>query len=51
MKDYDLYVRRNLKRGYNRHELNIGPIHHSRIKASENLTNIKDGIKDKITGK
>ena len=51
VKDYDLYVRRNLKRGYNRHELNIGPIHHSRIKASENLTNIKDGIKDKITGR
>ena len=46
MKDYDLYVRRNLKRGYNRKELNVGPIHASRIKTSENLSKIKTEIKD-----
>ena len=44
VKDYDLYIRRNLKRGYNRHELNVGPLHASRLKAVE----IKDGIKDKL---
>lgn len=44
VKDYDLYIRRNLKRGYNRHDLNVGPLHASRLKAVE----IKDGIKDKL---
>jgi len=44
VKDYDLYIRRNLKRGYNRHELNVGPLHASRLRAAE----IKDGIKDKL---
>jgi hypothetical protein len=50
VKDYDLYVRRNLKRGYNRKELNVGPIHASRIKTSENLSKIKTEIKDRLTG-
>lgn len=44
VKDYDLYIRRNLKRGYNRHELNVGPLHAGRLKAVE----IKDGIKEKV---
>ncbi|CAG5102375.1 Oidioi.mRNA.OKI2018_I69.chr1.g270.t1.cds [Oikopleura dioica] len=41
VKNYDGYIRRNLSRGYNRRELNVGPVHSARLK-TENV--IKEAI-------
>ncbi|CBY24773.1 unnamed protein product [Oikopleura dioica] len=45
IKNYDVYVRRNLRRGYKRSELNVGPIHATRIK----LTDFADETKASLT--
>ncbi|CAG5085408.1 Oidioi.mRNA.OKI2018_I69.PAR.g10886.t1.cds [Oikopleura dioica] len=45
VKDYDVYVRRNLRRGYKRKDLNVGKLHETRIK----VTDFVDDCKQQLT--
>lgn len=44
IRDYDNYVRRNLKRGYTREEMNVSLIKEKELKAKAKLGEIKDNI-------
>lgn len=46
IKDYDLYVRRNLSRGYSAKELNVSYMREKKIQFSEKYNNIKDKGKE-----
>eukprot|EP01121_Diplochlamys_sp_Union-15-3_P001454 TRINITY_DN1125_c0_g1_i1.p1 TRINITY_DN1125_c0_g1~~TRINITY_DN1125_c0_g1_i1.p1 ORF type:complete len:296 (+),score=67.04 TRINITY_DN1125_c0_g1_i1:74-889(+) len=48
LKDYDSYVRRNLKRGYTGKELGISKVKETSIKAEENIEKIKHTVNDGI---
>lgn len=48
VRDYDSYVRRNLARGYDRKELNIGIINAQRLKLESKLLNLKDKVQDGV---
>jgi len=42
VKNYDQYIRRNLSRGYDRKELNVGPIHATRLKTETAIKKTMD---------
>lgn len=48
IKDYDLYVRRNLSRGYSAKDLNVSYMREKRIQFETNLNSIKDKGKELI---
>ncbi|XP_074658099.1 putative choline-phosphate cytidylyltransferase isoform X3 [Tubulanus polymorphus] len=48
IKDYDMYVRRNLSRGYTRKELNVGFMKEKKIQFQEKYETIKDKGKNLI---
>jgi len=45
VKNYDSYIRRNLSRGYDRKELNVGPIHATRLRTETALKKTVDSSK------
>ncbi|XP_025079110.1 choline-phosphate cytidylyltransferase B-like [Pomacea canaliculata] len=47
IKDYDVYVRRNLARGYSHKDLNVSYMKAKRIKIKENYTKLEEKLKDK----
>lgn len=48
VKNYDSYIRRNLSRGYNRRELNVGPIHATRLKTESAIKKTMDSSKHMV---
>eukprot|EP01083_Nonionella_stella_P049315 131451_1 len=44
VKDYDQFVRRNLERGYSRHDMNVGYLKEKRIKLRGELDEMKSNI-------
>ncbi|OAF72113.1 hypothetical protein A3Q56_00108 [Intoshia linei] len=42
IKGYDIYARRNLKRGYTAKQLNIGFVHEKRLQLSDQIENIRN---------
>ncbi|XP_070172993.1 choline-phosphate cytidylyltransferase B-like isoform X1 [Littorina saxatilis] len=47
IKDYDVYIRRNLARGYSHKELNVSYMKAKRLKIRENYAKFEEKIKDK----
>lgn len=48
VKNYDTYIRRNLSRGYDRRELNVGRIHSTRLKTETMIKNTIDSSKHAV---
>ena len=48
VKDYDMYVRRNLQRGYTRKELNISFLREKRMKLNNKVDEVKNQTKEFI---
>lgn len=44
IRDYDEYVRRNLKRGYSRTDLNVSLLRASQIKVTEKIRNLEENL-------
>ena len=51
VRDYDMYVRRNLKRGYTREELNISFFRGQRLKLANKVDEVKTQTKSFIDRK
>lgn len=50
VKDYDMYLRRNLKRGYTTKDLNVGFMKRQEVKVKEKMHRVKESSKDFIRG-
>jgi len=48
VRDYDTYVRRNLKRGYSRQELNVSFVKGQKYKLQNKVDEIRSGMNDKL---
>ena len=48
IRDYDSYVRRNLARGYDRKELNVGLIKAQKLKLESKLADLKGKVQDGV---
>ncbi|XP_076435882.1 LOW QUALITY PROTEIN: choline-phosphate cytidylyltransferase A-like [Babylonia areolata] len=47
IKDYDIYIRRNLARGYSHKDLNVSYMKAKRLKIRENYAKLEEKLKDK----
>ena len=48
VKDYDIFIRRNFKRGYNEHELNVSFFRAKKIKVGDKIKKIKKSVQNKF---